>query len=367
MDKNISLKTTMALSLLMGATAMSSVAQAGPVLKVDDTKWISIGAGLRTSFASVEKAAPNGSDRSKDFSVESMRLYVNGQVHKDIKFTFNTEKDSSNGESVRVLDAIARFEFSESFNVWMGRLLPPSDRSNLDGPYYLNAWNFPIVQNYPAIFAGRDDGIAVWGHGVGGKLKYQGGAFQGRDGGSNTSDSLLYAGRLTFNLWDAEPGYYNSSAYYGTKDILAFGVVAMMQKDGAGTAVTQGDFTGWNLDALMEKKMVGGGVLSLEGAYYDYDLDNVADASLVQGDGYLLLAAYLLPQKMGIGQLQPHIRFQSFDSAGATDARTRMELGVNYIIDGHDARGTLTFANDDPGTPASSSVNSIQLGLQFQI
>lgn len=367
MDKNFSLKNTMALSLLMAATAMASAAQAGPVLKIDDTKWISIGAGLRTSFQSAEKAAPNGSDRSKDFSVESMRLYVDGQVHKDIKFTFNTEKDSSNGDAARVLDAIARFEFSETFNIWMGRLLPPSDRSNLSGPYYLNAWSFPMVQNYPAIFAGRDDGAAVWGQIMGGKLKYQGGAFQGRQGGSNTSDSLLYAGRLTLNLWDAETGYYNSSTYYGAKDILAFGVVAMTQKDGAGTAVTKGDFTGWNVDALMEKKLPGGGVVSLEGAYYDYDRDNVPDASLVQGDGYLILGAYLLPEKIGMGQLQPHLRYQSFEATGAANAHTRMDVGVNYIIDGHNARATLTFSNDDPGTPAADSVNSILFGLQFQI
>ena len=363
MNKNSSLKKIMALSLLIGASAV----QAGPVLKVDDTKWISIGAGLRTSFSSVENGAPNGSDRSKDFAVDSMRLYVNGQVHKDIKFTFNTEKDSGNGDAARVLDAIARFEFSDTFNIWMGHFLPPSDRSNLDGPYYLNAWSFPMVQKYPAIFAGRDDGVAVWGHAMGGKLKYQGGAFQGRQGGSNTSDSMLFAGRLTLNLWDAETGYYNSSAYYGAKDVLALGLVAMTQKDGAGTAVTKGDFTGWNVDALMEKKLSGGGVVSLEGAYYDYDLDNVVDTSLVQGDGYFVLAAYLLPQKMGMGQLQPHLRYQSFDSAGAGDADTRAELGVNYIIDGHDARATLTFANDDPGAPSVSSFNSINFGLQFQI
>lgn len=354
-------------SAMAGLAAFQSSVYAGPILKIDDTKWISVGAGLRTSFSSVENAAPNGSDRSKDFSVENIRLYLNGQVHKNIKLTFNTERDAANNEAARVLDAIARFEFSDTFNIWAGRFLPPSDRSNLNGPFYLNTWSFPLVQNYPALFAGRDNGVAAWGF-AGSQFKYQFGAFDGRKGGSNVSDSLLYTGRLTYNFWDPEPGYYNSSAYYGAKDILALGVAAMHQKDGAGTsASSKGDFTGWNVDALMEKKLANNGVVSLEGAYYDYDLGNVADAALVQGNGYFVLAGYLFPQKVGIGQLQPHVRYQSLDPQGSSNTRTRTEVGLNYIIDGHDAKASLIFAEDDPGTPGSKSANSILLGMQIQL
>lgn len=78
-----------------------------------------------------------------------------------------------------------------------------------------------------------------------GIFKYQIGVFEGRDNGSNTSDNLLYVARLTYNFWELEPSYYNSSTYYGAKDILAIGAVLMVQEDGAGTAAAQGDFTGW--------------------------------------------------------------------------------------------------------------------------
>ena len=172
---------------------MISSAYAGGTIKIDDTKWVSVGAGLRTSFNSVENGAPNADDRSKDFRVDSMRLYVNGQVHKNIKLEFNTDRseDSAGDENIRVLDALVKFEFSDMLNIWMGRMLPPSDRSNLDGPYYLNTWNFPLAQAYPSIFAGRDDGAAVWGQVNGGQFKYQLGAFEGTQGGSNVEDNLL--------------------------------------------------------------------------------------------------------------------------------------------------------------------------------
>ena len=349
------------LGLSMGLASASAV-HAGGTIKIDDTKWISVGAGLRTSFNSVEDAAPNADDRSKDFELDSIRLYINGQAHKNIKFTFNTERQGDS--TVRVLDGIARFEFSDLVNVWMGRFLPPSDRSNLSGPYYLATWDFPFVQNYPAIFAGRDDGVALWGQTGGGKFKYQVGAFEGRTGGSNQSDNLLYAGRLTFNFWDPEPGYYNDSTYYGAKEVLAVGVVGMLQKDGAGTALTRGDFTGWSVDALMEKKL-GGNVLSIEGAYYDYDLDNVVDASLVQGDGFFGQVSFLFGEKVGMGKLQPHVRYQKFDAEGAPSHK-RYDLGLNYIIDGHNARVSFIYANDDRGGTAKDA-NIFRIGMQLQI
>ena len=59
-------------------------------IKINDTKSFSVGAGFRSSFSSVEEGAPNGTDRSRDFTVNSMRLYTGGQIHKFIKLTFNT-------------------------------------------------------------------------------------------------------------------------------------------------------------------------------------------------------------------------------------------------------------------------------------
>lgn len=345
---------------------LSAPVLAGPTLKIDETKWISIGGGLRSSFISEDKAAPNGTDRSLDFAVDSVRLYLNGQVHKDIKLTFNTEKDSANNSAARVLDAIVRIEPSDTFNVWLGRFLPPSDRSNLSGPYYIATWDFPIVQNYPALFAGRDDGAAVWGQTGGGMFKYQVGAFQGRNGAttSNRADDLLYTGRLTLNLWDPEPGYYNSSTYYGEKQILAFGLAAMAQKNGAGTAATPGDFSGWNFDALMEKNL-GTGTLSLEGAYYSYDTSKVNDTTLFQGKGYMARAGYLFNTKVGIGKLMPQVRFQSLDLDGVTEKRNRYDIELHYVIDGHNARVTAVYTGDNMG--AAQDTNIFKVGVQLQI
>lgn len=353
------------ISLFVTFGALSE-ARAGGTIKIDDDKWISVGAGLRTDFSSVQNSAPNGTDSSKRFTLDSMRLYTNGQIQKYVKFTFNTEVDSGNKSAARVLDAIAQVEFSDYFNIWMGRFLPPSDRSNLDGPYYLNTFYFPFVQDYPALFAGRDDGLAFWGQVGGGSFKYQVGAFQGRSGGPNVSDNLLYAGRLSVDFLDPEPGYYTTSSYYGAKDILALGLVAMSQDKGVGTPATPGNFKGWSLDALLDKRLGDKGVVTVEGAYYNYDLGGVTDSALTQGKSYLLLAGYLIPQKIGVGNLQPHIRVQSFDQDNI-GVHKKTEAGVNYIIDGRNALLSLIFGHDDPGTTGSKTSDSLTFGIQLQI
>ena len=272
---------SIASALLLLCVGLPTLAIAGAKIKVDDTRWFSIGLGFRSSFAVTEDGAPNGSDSSSGVSFTNIRLYTAAKVHENVTLEFNTELSDSNSsgslntdQSIRVLDAVAKFSF-KGFDLWAGRFLPPSDRSNLDGPFYLNNYDFPIVQAYPAIFAGRDNGVAIMKEYAGGKFKWSYGLFEGRSAGtanatnSDGSDNLLQAARVTLNLWDPEPGYYTTSSYYGAKDVLAVAFVFQHEPSGAGTNTTRGDFTGWNVDVLMEKKLQNGGVVNLEGAYYD--------------------------------------------------------------------------------------------------
>ncbi|MEC9341816.1 MAG: hypothetical protein VX663_10075, partial [Pseudomonadota bacterium] len=345
-------RTAIGAGVVAAALLLPQQGMAGGTIKIDDTKWVSVGAGLRTSFTSVEDGAISGDD-DNDFNLESVRLYLNGQIHKYLKLEFNTDYDGAN--DVNVLDAVAKVEFNDYLNVWMGRHLPPSDRANLDGPYYLNNWNFPFVQAYPAIFAGRDNGIMLNGQVDGGRFKYALGAYEGNDDfagtGSNPDDKLLYAARFSYSFLDPEPGFYTSSTYYGSKDIFTVAVALQSQKDGTGFAATPGDFFGWSVDVLYEKPIGNGGAFSLEGAYYDYDHDEVP-AFGYDGDGYYALASYLTQKEYGFGRLQPHVRYLDLssdtDDLPAASAffvpdLDMWEAGLGYIIDGHNARATLTF------------------------
>ncbi len=370
----------MFIGILTALSISTTASIAGGTVKIDNDKWINVGAGLRSSFSIGLDQAPAGNGPNHDFALESIRLYVNGQVHKNVTFTFNTEfktNDANGNGDTQVIDGIAQFKFSDLFNFWMGRFLPPSDRSNLNGPYYLSTWEYPMVSAYPSIVAGRDDGLALWGEIEGGQMKYQVGMFEGRDGNNITSpnreDMPLVAGRFTYNFIDPESGYYNSGTYYGSKDILTLGAVFQWQADGVSSATNAGDFLGVNVDVLFETKVKNGGVVTVEGAVYNYDTDNLSDSRQLQGTGFFISGAYLVPKRYGMGKLQPAARFQSLDidstsGVGAVGRTpTQLDLGLNYVIDGHNARISFILSNIDPDTGPGSDFVRALMGVQLQI
>ena len=319
---------------------------------------ITLGAGLRTSFV---HTSPDDSDDSDAFLLDSARLYVNGSATKNIKFMFNTEYNGASND-VEVLDAVARLEFSDKFNVWFGRFLPPSDRSNLYGPYYANHWAVytdGVQDGYPFIFQGRDNGVAYWGQF--GKVKLSAGAF---DGASATGDdTVIGAGRFQVDFWDPEPGYYLNGTFYGDKNILALGAAGQVQGE---------DRSAYNVDLLLERKVGMGGAYSVEAEWAKYDSLGGYNANYGLNDGGYILGAYLFPALSGPGRFQvlgkyAHARFRE----GATifdvdyDQKTT-EFNLNYVIKQFNAR-LMMFVKDTRFDAVRTDFIQVGVGLQIQI
>lgn len=390
--KQFSLKKGLVLGTALSAGLLTvGSAQAGATFKIDDTKWLSLGAGIRSSFSAVEAGAPEaGSQWSNDFALDNARIYLNGQVHENIKFEFNTEsKFSGTTNDFFLLDAIVKFEFSDLVNIWVGRQLVPSDRAELDGPFYQNTYEFnktPFFPNdqgsYTAGKYGRDDGINIWGALTADKkLTYVVGVFNGTTGGSDQDDHLLYAGRISYNFLNVEknPGYYTSSTYYGNAgDILTVAFAAQYEQDAAGTQAQPADFTGYSVDLLGETTLGNGAVATVEAQYKRFELDGndsgTGTLGMFEGDAYTGTALYLLPGKVGIGQLQPYVRYTNNDGVKTPDS-SEYEAGLNYIIDGHNARISLMYQYGDiatkgrtyTSTNSGDDVHAIKIGFQMQI
>ncbi len=369
---------TVCRSLLLGGLLVASSAPvwAGGKIKIDDTRWISVGAGLRTSIASTTDAAPDGSSNANNFTLENARLYISGQATDHFKFYFGTEKMF--GE-YGVLDAIVQYEPSEKFNVWMGRMLTPADRIEMNGPFYGLSWGQYTVPLYPsdndpnnganggAGTFGRDEGLTIWGSMD--KFQYAVGIFDGNSSDANQSDAPLFATRLAYNFLDKEanPAYYTSSTYFGTAgDILTLGLSAQYQDDGYGTATQSGSFTGFAIDGLFEKPLGSGTAITVEGEYKSFNVSTKAaapDFPMFDGDAYFATVAYLMSSKH-----QPYLRYTS-NEPDVGDSSDLTEIGVNYVLSSHNLRFNLNYTTGDANASGAKGTDSdtISFGMQFQI
>lgn len=265
---------------------------------------------------------------------------------------------------VSVMDLHGKIGVDDAFNIWIGRMLVPSDRANFSGVWFAAPWTYPGLHlaGAPPVGprqgpSGRNDGLTFWGQFGGGLFKYYAGVYDLHE----TTGKALFSGRLNLALISPEPGYYHSSTYYGSKDILAIGIGGQYEKDGSTPmgATETDDYSEFNADVLFEKNFGEGGVLDLEGAVYKYMGDGEAiDYS------FLLLASWMTADKIGIGKIQPLVRFQQAKpTADGADSSNLIDAQLGYIIDGYATRFALGFTYQKFGDIKD---NQIYLGLQLQ-
>ena len=347
---------------LLSLVMASSVAEAGYKVDLGDGKSMEIGGSIRAEFSSVSDGAPNGSSSSQDFDIHSARIYLKAKLSDRIGFNVQTEKDGEKG--VALIDAFAKFQLTDTVQIWGGRFIPPSDRSNLSGSYNLPVWDYPgKVSGYPNIKAGRDDGIAVIGTPMDGKLVYALGVFEGNEGVDNPEDNAIVAGRLAYSFWDAE-GYLTRSTYYGAKEVFTLGWTVANQPDSLPSTTDEKDFLAQNIDLLIEKSIGDIGVVGFEAALYNYDKNGGVD-SAKQGDAYLVSTSYLFPQNFGEGKIQLAFRYQEFSPENnSLDDTTRSDFGVTYVMQGHNARVGAYLATEESG---DVETDIFKIGLQLKL
>ena len=267
--------------------------------------------------------------------------------------------------SAAVLDLIVRLELHDAFNLWVGRMLVPADRSGLSTEWSIAPWLFPgqFIGDAAPVGArqgphGRSDGATLWGQLGGGTFKYYLGTFNLAD----PNQSPLFSGRLSLSVLNPEPGYRNASTYYGRKDVLGLGVGFQHQHNGWTNSTTNpatawSDLTELNFDLLFEKNLGLAGVLDLEGAFYKI-WGRYAPASL----SYFFLVSYLLPIEIGVGRFQLLFRLQQASDRATGDKDALADAQLGYVIDGLRARVALDYQYSkvwaQPG-------NALLLGLQL--
>jgi hypothetical protein len=271
---------------------------------------------------------------------------------------------------VRAMDLIAQLDFMDEFHLWGGRMLTPSDRSNFSGPWFMSPWDYPGVYSVPgAGFAyvgprgteeiGREVGAVAWGDIEKGTLKYYVGIMDLDNTATNTP---LYTGRVGYAILGAEPGFYGSSTYYGSQDIVAVGLGAQYQKRFVFGTLSD-DLFEINADLLAEFNVEGVGTLTGEGAFYHVDSGDSAGV-MPYDDAFFITASYLTADTFGVGKIQPLFRYQAaYNDDGGPDM-SMIEAQVSYVMKDYFAKLSLGYQHTDMDNDVVG--NAIQFGFQIQ-
>ena len=299
-----------------------------------------------------------------------------GKVHPFLKWQAGFvgsfgELDSSVRASV--LDLVAKIELADAFNLWFGRMPVPADRASLSTRWGLATWTMPARYGYssdptggprPSVGARsgdfeRGNGATLWGQVAGGRLKYYVGVF----GLEQPITSPLLSARLSLSILNPEPGFLQSSAYYGSKDVLSLGLGAQRQVDGSeapeGSSAPTSDFNLASGDLLFEKNGGSAGVVDFEASVARVWGKNEAASY----QGYALLS-YLVPLDIGIGRFQPLVRVQYARKSSLEEALnlTSVDAQLGYIVDGFHARLLGVYQYTKLG---SQTQNAVLLGVQL--
>lgn len=318
-----------------------------------------------------------------DIRFESNFAEVNfsGQIHENARVITNVFADGLSG-NVRILDALVGFDFTDEAHLWVGQLLIPVDRANKAGPFFSIPWNFfagafavgttrlfitPIEGSF-----GRGTGGVFWGDLLEGKLKYLLGAFLDAE----ASTSPLYSGRVGYSFLGKEKaGFGQSATFYGQAegDVVTLAVGGQYRKDGSvAPAPPAGatpppvvppadDFAEVNADLFAELKLGDGAFVTGEVDYYQFSGDNQPANNL-----FSVMAAYASPV-IGVGQLQPMVRFQL--ASGDNDfSAMAIDAQLGYLIRQQRLRLIANFQHTQlKGVGAEDlSGNKLQLAVQAQ-
>jgi hypothetical protein len=120
-------------------------------------------------------------------------------------------------------------------------------------------------------------------------------------------------------------------------------------------------------------------VITVEAEYKDFDSEFTLASPppavggdcfcLFDGNSYFAAGAYLFPDAVGPGKFQPYLRYVENDpSDGSSTDLT--ELGLNYVISGHNALINLNLSVGDAnssGYKQGDDAKAVSVGVQLQI
>jgi hypothetical protein len=186
---------------------------------------------------------------------------------------------------------------------------------------------------------------------------------KGNNDVNDPKSSLRYTARVHVSLLDPEFSLVYKGTYLGKKKVLTIGAGYQYEPDAVYANVAGKDlaknYQAYTYDVFFEYPTPAG-TFTASGAYLKEQFDKAftgpdPDPRSIglngEKNGWYAKAGYLLPQKIGSGDLQFFGRYEKWRFAqlvGTYDQEIKWTaVGINYLLKGEDLRLTLEYSMND--------------------
>lgn len=241
--------------LLAGFAA--SAAQAGAVVKIDDDNWINIGAQIQPAvrFQSDGKneSAKSGLEAvngglGSDFYLRRVRLLTNGQIGKDVSWTFNVDMPNLGAKSdflqqFYVFEAFISYQFAANQYVDMGFFLLPYARGWIGSSAQIHPLELhsPVLTLFGSDKGNRQVGVQYRANLLDKALNVRFAVTNGAQGAAasatadarNPADIPAFSASARYYFMGAgkEAGFSVPGIQFSETPIVALGVAGYFQKE----------------------------------------------------------------------------------------------------------------------------------------
>ncbi len=380
-----------ALGGVFAATVLAAPhAGAGPTIPFGAEGYVTLGYAMQFWTRAQSFTSPTDNGTSYDSFFRRNRLLFSGQADDVFGFYVqleagNDDKAGNADKSIFYRDSYLTADFSDSLRVIVGRFKNTFSRENLEAclePLSIDRSEVMAYTPFGAQGGSRDTGIALWGNLADAAVQYRVMLADGRQGDEVPKKSPRVTGRLHVSLFDPETDYGYKATYLGTRKVFTLGAAFDFQADVAyanfPARTNSKDYKAVTVDGLLEVP-TSSGTYTLSGAYFKYDTggainqnpDPLLSLSSELKAAYLK-GAYLLPNKVGPGRLQPYFRYEKSVyrlNSGFRNQHWR-GVGVNFYQNGQNLRLSLEHANvkfdtQHPTDASLQNYNHTTLALQF--
>lgn len=172
-------------------------------------------------------------------------------------------------------------------------------------------------------------------------LTYTGVSNVDQDG--NLTGNSIFEGYVKYNIWDNESTKlpYYVGTYLGKKKVLAFGAGFFLHPNGMFNNATgeHGSVSHFAGDVFLDMPINENAI----NAYFAFQKFNYGENYISRWGGTGTAIYGQFGYYVNNSKIMPYVAYSSSNYEGAEDAITALDIGVNYFVNGHNAKVTAEY------------------------